>query len=249
MTRDEGKHELHAGPGTARSTRPRVVLVLAVLLIGILGVGIATQVQSTGSGDALDSARPADLLVVLDRLNQRQASLREEIAALEQTLATLQRSGGGSGAALHEAQARLSALSIQVGTVAATGPGVILTIRDPLRGVGSEVLLDLIQELRGAGSEAMQVRGARGELIRIGVDSWVRGPAGGITLDGTGITAPYEVTAIGDPPTLAAALDIPGGVVDNVARNGGALSIEQSRQVTVPALREIKPRQYSQPGN
>lgn len=249
MTRDEGRHELHAEPGTAKSTRPRVVLVLAALLIGALGVALATQVRSTGSGDALDSARPADLLVVLDKLNQREASLREEIAALEQTLTTLQRSGGGSGAALQEAQARLSALSIQVGTVAATGPGVVVTIGDPLRGVGSEVLLDLIQELRGAGAEAIQLRGAQGEAIRIGVDSWVRGSAGGIQLDGMGITAPYEVTAIGDPPTLAAALNIPGGVVDTVARTGGEPRIEQSQQVTIPALREIKPRQYSQPGN
>lgn len=222
---------------------------LAVLLMAALGVAIATQVRGTGSGDTLDSARPADLLVVLDNLNQREAALRQEVAALQGTLATLQRSGGGSDAALAEANARLTALSIQVGAVPAAGPGVVLTVGDPASGVGAEVMLDMIQELRAAGAEAMEVRGSDGVPIRVGVNSWVSGTAGKLQLDGTALAAPYVVTAIGDPPTLAAALNIPGGVVDTVARNGGRVGIEQSGQVTIAALREANTRQYSQPGN
>ena len=76
-----------------------------------------------------------------------ETKVRERTAELEQTLSKLEAGGGSSGAALEEAKARLSALSIQVGTVAATGPGVTLTVEDPGSSVGSEVLLDLIQEL------------------------------------------------------------------------------------------------------
>lgn len=221
-------------------------IVAAVLLAG-LGIAIVTQVKSTDSGDSLDAASPADLLVVLDTLNQREAGLRQEIADLEQSLSRLQ-SSESSEAALAEARARLRSLSIQVGTVEATGPGVTMTITDPGRGVGSEVILDLVQELRAAGAEAIQVQGDGGAPIRIGVDSWVSGPAGELQLDGRTIRAPYSVSAVGDPPTLAAALNIPGGVVDNVSRGGGKLTIEQSEQVTISALREAKPRQYAQPG-
>ncbi|WP_031936652.1 DUF881 domain-containing protein [Prescottella defluvii] len=231
-------------------TRSRFAFgLLAVLLMAALGVAIATQVSSTGSGDNLDSARPADLLAVLGNLNQREAALRQEISGLEQTLSKLEAGGGSSGAALEEAKARLSALSIQVGTVAATGPGVTLTVEDPGSSVGSEVLLDLIQELRAAGAEAIEIRGSGSEPIRIGVDSWVSGGGANVTVDGRRISAPFGVVAIGDPPTLAAALNIPGGVVDTVARSGGQLRIAQSPQVTVSALREVKPRQYAQPGN
>ncbi|MFD4293335.1 DUF881 domain-containing protein [Rhodococcus sp. NPDC058505] len=245
----EGRHEWHReAPSAAR--RSRVVFgVLAVLLMAALGVAIATQVRDTGSGDTLDSARPADLLVILDNLNQREAALRAEITTLQDTLGTLQRSGGGSDAALAEANARLTALSIQVGAVPATGPGVLLTVTDPASGVGSDVMLDMIQELRAAGAEAIEVRGGDGQPVRIGVNSWVRGTAGKLQLDGTDLAAPYTVTAIGDPPTLAAALNIPGGVVDTVARSGGRVTVEQSGQVTIAALREVKPRQYAQPGN
>lgn len=246
--RTEGRHEM---PPTrpARSRARFGFGLLAVLLMAALGVAIATQVSSTGSGDNLDSARPADLLVVLGNLNQREAALRQEIAGLEQTLSKLEAGGGGSGAALDEAKARLSALSIQVGTVAATGPGVVLTVQDPGKSVGSEVVLDLLQELRAAGAEAIEFQGAGADPIRIGVDSWVSGGGGNVTVDGRKVSAPFRIVAIGDPPTLAAALNIPGGVVDTVARNGGQLRIEQSPQVTVAALREISSRQYARPGN
>ncbi|EME22028.1 DUF881 domain-containing protein [Rhodococcus triatomae] len=245
----EGKHEWHTEtPASAR--RSKVVFgILAALLMAALGVAIATQVQGTGSGDTLDSARPADLLVILDNLGQREAALRQETATLQETLDTLQRSGGGSEAALAEANARLSALSIQVGAAPATGPGVVLTVTDPARGVGSDVILDMIQELRAAGAESIEIAGNGGRPIRVGVDSWVRGTAGNLQFDGVELQAPYTVTAIGDPPTLAAALNIPGGVVDTVARSGGTVTVTQSEQVTTAALREVKPRQYAQPGN
>ena len=85
----EGKHEWHTEtPASAR--RSKVVFgLLAALLMAALGVAIATQVRDTGSGDTLDSARPADLLVILDNLGQREAVLRQEIATLQDTLATL----------------------------------------------------------------------------------------------------------------------------------------------------------------
>ncbi|TSD47612.1 DUF881 domain-containing protein [Rhodococcus sp. KBS0724] len=242
---DEGRHELRP----ADKHRTNVVFaILATVLLGVLGVAIATQVRSTVAGDSLDSARPADLLVVLDNLNRREAALRQEVSELEDSLAKLRRSGS-TDAALSEAQARLNALSIQVGTAPATGPGVTMTLTDPTGGVGPEVVLDLIQELRAAGAEAIQIAGATGEPIRIGVNSWVGGRSGDIEVDGTKIAAPYTVSAIGDPPTLAAALNIPGGVFDNVSRGGGSSTVEQSQQVTISALRQLNPRQYAQPGN
>ncbi|WP_084385553.1 DUF881 domain-containing protein [Rhodococcus sp. WMMA185] len=248
MSRHEGRHELHRNRGESQHRSRVVFALLAAILIGGLGVAIVTQVKSTESGDSLDTASPADLLVVLDTLNQREAALRQEIASLEQTLTTLQHSGN-SEAALDEAQARLTALSIQVGSAPATGPGVTMSITDPNKGVGSEVLLDLVQELRAAGVEAMQIQGAGTPPIRIGVDSWVSGSPGDVSVDGRRVNAPYTVLAIGDPPTLAAALNIPGGVVDTVARSSGQLKIEQSQQVTISALRESKPRQYARPEN
>lgn len=231
-----------------RRRRGTVFGILALVLLCVLGIGIATQVRETGTSDNLENARPEDLLVVLDTLTRREASIRDEISTLQATLATLRQSGSGSEAAVTEAQERLSALSIQVGTVAAQGPGVTLVIDDPNSGIGSEVLLDALQELRAAGAEALQIEGGGG-VVRIGVDSWIAGSAGRVVIDGRELRAPYTFTAIGDSATLEAALNIPGGVVDTVTRNGASSNITRSDQVTVSALRDPRPRQYAQPGN
>lgn len=237
---DQRREPLRRGPA-----RP-VFAVLAVLLCLLLGVAIVTQVRTTESGDSLDTARPADLAVLLGSLRQREAALNTEVSDLQRTLAALQESGSNDQAAIETAQARLAALAILIGTVGASGPGVTITIDDPRAGVAPEAMLDVINELRASGAEAMEVRDAN-HAVRVGVSTWVVGTAGALEIDGTTLMPPYSVLAIGDSPTLAAAMNIPGGAVDSVKRVGGAMSVQQEDRVEVTALRQPKPRQYAQP--
>jgi uncharacterized protein YlxW (UPF0749 family) len=245
--------ELHAGgvKGMARRGRSQLVFgALAVVLCVLLGVAIVTQARQTESGDSLETARPADLLVLLDSLQQREAALNTEVADLQRNLAQLQASGSNDQAAIENAQARLAALSILIGTVAATGPGVTLTIEDTAPGVPAETMLDVVNELRAAGAEAMEVRGGSQTgpaAVRVGVDTWVVGTPGALVVDNATLNPPYSVLAIGDPPTLAAAMNIPGGAMDSVERVGGSVVVQQSDRVDVTALRQPKPRQYAQP--
>lgn len=235
---EHGRHEM---PGTSR-----VFGVLAALLCLLLGVAIATQVRQTDSGDALRNARPADLLTLLDSLQQREGALNTEVADLQRNLTALQAAGNSDQAAVRNAQDRLAALSILVGTVAANGPGVTLSIDDPGPGVAPETMLDVINELRAAGAETMEIRSGA-QAVRVGVGTWVEGEPGALVIDGQTLRAPYSIVAIGDPPTLSAAMNIPGGAVDSVKRVGGTMRIVQSERVDVTALRQPKPRQYAQP--
>jgi uncharacterized protein YlxW (UPF0749 family) len=241
--------DLHGGgvAGVVRRGRSQIVFgALAVLLCVVLGIAIVTQVRQNESGDSLETARPADLLVLLDSLQQREAALNTEVTDLQQTLAQLQASGSSDQAAIENAQARLAALSILIGTVPATGPGVTLTIEDTAPGVPAETMLDVINELRAAGAEAMEIRGGQ-TAVRVGVDTWVVGTPGALTVDSATLNPPYSVLAIGDPPTLAAAMNIPGGAMDSVERVGGSMVVQQSDRVDITALRQPKPRQYAQP--
>ncbi|MCT7661985.1 DUF881 domain-containing protein [Mycobacterium deserti] len=241
--------ELHAGGvgGVLRRGRSQILFgALAVLLCVLLGIAIVTQVRQNESGDSLETARPADLLVLLDSLQQREAALNTEVNDLQRTLAQLEASGSSDQAAIENAQARLAALSIMIGTVAATGPGVTLTITDTTPGVPAETLLDVINELRNAGAEAMEIRGGTA-AVRVGVDTWVVGVPGALIVDGTTVNPPYSVLAIGDPPTLAAAMNIPGGAMDSIERVGGAMEVAQSDRLDITALRQPKARQYAQP--
>jgi uncharacterized protein YlxW (UPF0749 family) len=245
--------ELHSNGvmGVARRGRSQLAFgALAIVLLVLLGVAIVTQARQTESGDSLETARPADLLVLLDSLQQREAALNTEVADLQRNLAQLQASGSSDQAAIENAQARLAALSIQIGTVAATGPGVTLTIEDTAPGVPAETMLDVINELRAAGAEAMEIQGRAGEQqtsVRVGVDTWVVGTPGALVVDNATLGPPYSVLAIGDPATQAAAMNIPGGAIDSVERVGGKMVVQQSDRVDITALRQPKPRQYAQP--
>lgn len=256
--RGGGKHQLPPdgpapqigdlqGGGAPRGRTQLMFGALGVLLCVLLGIAIVTQVRQTESGDSLETARPADLLVLLDSLQQREAALNTEVAELQRTLVELEASGDSDQAAIENAQARLAALSIMIGTVPATGPGVTLTITDTTPGVPAETLLDVINELRNAGAEAMEIRGGDQAAVRVGVDTWVAGAPGALVIDNVTLQPPYAVVAIGDPPTLAAAMNIPGGAKDSIERVGGTMTVQQSERVDVTTLRQPKPRQYAQP--
>ena len=129
----------------------------------------------------------------------------------------------------------------------ATGPGVTLTIEDTAPGLAPETMLDVINELRNAGAEAMEIRGGQTSRCPGRGGHLGRRHPGALVIDGQSLNPPYIVVAIGDPPTLAAAMNIPGGAMDSVERVGGTMVVQQSDRVDVTALRQPKARQYAQP--
>ncbi len=229
-----------AAPATAASRRRASVLIGVLCLL--LGFALAVQVKTTSAASGLGAARQEDLVRILDDLSSREDRLRQDIAGQEDLRDLLTSGGDQSEIALQEARLRGQQLAILAGTVAAEGTGIQLDVSDPAGEVGPEVLLDAIQELRAAGAEAIQVGDAR-----IGVASAVTGEPGALEIDGIELTAPYRILAIGDPPTLETALNIPGGVVNTVARAGGQAAITQQDRVVVSALRAAEDPEYAQP--
>ncbi|MGY1832471.1 DUF881 domain-containing protein [Geodermatophilus sp. SYSU D01180] len=230
-------------PAAPRRRRQRVV---AGLLIGVLtlllGFAIAVQVRSTDTGQALEGAREEELVAILDDLDLEEERLRAQIADQRSALRDLSDTDSRAAAALEDADERADALAVLNGTVAAEGPGLVMTIRDPEAQVRVADLLDAIQELRGAGAETMQIDG-----VRVGVSTAVTGVPGALQVDGRAVSAPYEVVVIGSPQDLQTAMSIPGGVVDRVGRQGGSVDIEQRDRVVVDALRPLDEPQYAQP--
>ena len=229
----------------ARPRRRRQSLVAASLiavLTVLLGFAIAVQVRSTDTGEALEGVREEDLIGILDDLDAQEDRLRAQIADQRSALRELSDTDSRASAALEDATSRADALAVLNGTVAAEGPGLVITIRDPEGQVRVADLLDAIQELRGAGAETMQIDG-----VRIGVSTAVTGTPGALRVDGRPVEAPYEVVVIGSAQDLRTAMSIPGGVVDRVGRQGGSVDIEQRDRVVVDALRPLDEPQYAQP--
>ncbi|MEN3356853.1 MAG: hypothetical protein V7637_835 [Mycobacteriales bacterium] len=238
------------GPDGARRPRwwslSRAALLIGVLC-GLLGFGLAVQVKSNTASNGLAAARQEDLVRILDDLSSREERLRRQISSLEAARSRLTTTGDKNSAALVEARSRSAALGVLAGTVAAQGPGIQLTMTDPQRRLKAEDLLDAVEELRAAGAEAIAVG-----PVRIGLDSAFTdgdgsGGGSGILTDDQQLTAPYVILAIGDPATLATALNIPGGVVDTVRQAGGQATISQQQRLVIRALRSLSTPHYAQP--
>lgn len=227
---------------TKRPGRAWPANLLIAVLCALLGFALAVQLRTVDSDQGLSGAREEDLARILSDLQARQDRLRSEIGEQQGLLTDLGSGEDSAAAAVEEARRQAESLAILNGTIAAQGPGVTITIRDPGSKIDAAVLLNAVQELRGAGAETMQVGG-----IRIGASTALVGRAGAVRIDGVPVEAPYVIIAIGDSQTLATAMQIPGGVADKVLQAGGTIDVVTADQVTVDALRPLEEPVYAEP--
>jgi len=233
--------------------RPRLrrVDVAVAAVLAVLGFGLVVQVHSTRSDGLLASARTEDLVQILDDLSNRDDRLRMEVDSLSRTRQQLTSGAGATRAALAEARRRTQVLGVLAGTVAATGPGITLTIADPRTQVSADALLDALEELRDAGAEALQLEGTgpRGSpvAVRVVAATALLDERSGVSAGGTALRAPYRFVVLGDPGTLSAALAIPGGVLDTVHQQGGTTAVARLARLRVSALRPLEHPRYARP--
>ena len=223
--------------------RPRATKAnaFAALLAILLGFAVATQVRQTQSL-GLESLSQSDLITILDNATLLSSRLDQNARQLQVTRDQLVNGSTSDVAALRAAQQRLDALRILAGTIRAHGPGIRMTIVDPGAKVTPPVLLDAIEELRDAGAEAMQV-----DNVRVVASSHFDQAASGIEVDGIAVPQPYTILAIGDPPTMSSAMEIPGGLDENVRQLGATVTIIQAKDLTVGALHTLSVPRYAHP--
>ena len=223
--------------------RPRATKAnaLAALLATLLGFAVATQVRQNQSL-GLESLRQSELVNILDNATLLSSRLDQNVRELQVTRDQLVSGSTSGAAAVKAAQERIDALGILAGTARAHGPGVRMTITDPSGKMTAPVLLDAIQELRDAGAEAIQVNN-----VRIVANSYFSQGASGVEIDGKSLLEPYTITAIGDPATMSSAMEIPGGLSENVRQLGATIKIAQEKELTVGALRPLSAPRYARP--
>jgi len=252
----------HQGPAThARSSarhrllaslrpRPTRGQLVGALLCALLGFAGAVQVRSNQDSD-LSGLRQTDLVRILDDVTERSGRLQAEARDLEEARRQIADGTDGSLAALEEARARVDTLGILAGTLPATGPGIEFTISDPAGEVQADVLLDALQELRDAGAEAVDLSSPAGRSVRVVASTALvdeeSGRGGAVLVDGTKLEPPYLFRVIGEPRTLAAALDIPGGVLDVLKQRDAQGLVLQRNELTISSLRPAATPEYARP--
>jgi uncharacterized protein YlxW (UPF0749 family) len=221
----------------APPTRRRWALALVAVVAGAM-FAIAA-VQNTQRAPLVASERQE----LIARIKTAQGELdaqRTQAAALDAELATLRSAAAGGDSEAEARLAEITELGASVGTVAVTGPGVVVTVDDA---PGSDTdtsdqVLDLdlqilVNGLWESGAEAVAVNGHR-----ISTLTAIRGAGQAITVDYTSLTAPYRVEAIGDPKTMPAsfAQTSAGAWWNDLSRNRGmTFSMTGADELTLAA--------------
>ncbi|MDX3057988.1 DUF881 domain-containing protein [Streptomyces sp. NE06-03E] len=232
-----GRQRLRAGLWPPRVSRAQLIVAL---LLFVLGLGLAIQVRSNSDNSALRGARQEDLVRILDELDNRTQRLEDEKQRLDDQRTELENSSDQAEEARKQTLEKERQLGILAGTVAAHGPGITLTISDPVGAVEPDMLLDTIQELRAAGAEAIEIDG-----VRVVANTYFSGDGGELKVDGRKIEAPYEFKVIGKPQDLEPALNIPGGVVQTLEKEQATAEVTRADDIVVDALRPAKQPDYA----
>lgn len=219
-----------------RATRAQL---LAGVLCAVLGFAVVVQVRQAGDSD-LSELRQDDLVRLLDETAARADQLSAAATALERERDELLSGSDSRQAALDAARRNAAMQGILSGRLPAQGPGVRITVSDPDGSVRPVTMLNMLEELRNAGAEAIQLGGAR-----VTASSAFTGAPGAVQLDGVTLEAPYVWLVIGDPDTIATALEIPGGALAYVRSDRGTGRVEKLDTVTIDALRELPDPQFA----
>jgi uncharacterized protein YlxW (UPF0749 family) len=219
--------------------------ILAAIILFIVGVAGAMQIEINTADDTYASARREDLIQLLDGLSTESRRLEGEIAQLERTRSNLQSGADTQRVAREEADKHLTELSILAGTAPAEGHGIRMRIADPKAAVDAGVLLDAVEEMRDAGAEVIEVN----NTIRVVASTWFGSDPRGLVIDGKPVSRPITLEVIGEPHSLEEAARFRGGIVSEITgpKIGGQVQIDQEDRVVIESLHASRENQYARP--
>lgn len=139
------------------------------------------------------------------------------------------------------------------GTIALEGPGVTVTLDDAKTPLGksenpnnaivhNEDLLKVANLLVSAGAEAIAINGQR-----LGTRSEITCAGPTILVNKTRVAPPFLIEAIGDGTILTAALELRGGVIDNLRLFGITVNIAESKRLKIPPLASLPKSEHAKP--
>lgn len=168
------------------------------------------------------------------KLQSKLDSLRNKIQASEEQIAQQK---SASTQILDE----LNTYRLLNGDTAVKGPGVKVILsdanyvpngKDPNNYiVHQQDLQEVIYELYAIGAEAVSINGQR-----FTSHSYIECVGPVVKVDGERHTAPFIISAIGDPEALMAALNMQGGVVDTLVSRGISVSVQKNDFLTLKPL-------------
>lgn len=218
-----------------------LALFLPALLFGFL---VATQWSTIADPASRNvQIRYVDpLTATVARLQDEQTSLKGQLSGVREQLDLLQQGASEQSGTMSDLHGRIERLRAAAGLAPAAGAGIVVTLAAgrPLLGAEPERagclapdLADVVNALWHAGATAIAIDGER-----IVTSSSVYCVGGTIVVNGSIVSAPFAVSAIGPASAMLAAFDDPSQLTDVKQRRDRqviSVDVARSSRVAVPA--------------
>ncbi len=233
------------GKRGASSLMVRNVHALAWSVVALVfGVMVSVQYHDVVMGGAAFWSSSPDVASVETRLSAVESyneHLRQQIDLYSQKVSTIQTKAIARGGKMASLERDIHAMNVLNGTMPLIGPGIEVVISDSKMSKVDRVaflthdwdLRSVINELFIAGADAVVVNNAR---ITAQTGVFCIGPV--VRVGNVRLGPPFIVKAIGPASVLAAALEIPGGVLDVLKSANRELFVSQPRvlkRVQIPS--------------
>jgi len=222
------------------------------LVCVVLGLMLAYQFRAVKSYSNLAvSKQVEDLSSQLNEAKKQKEDLEKSILELEKKIEEYEQNAASSSAYANSLKKELDNVRILAGQTNVEGPGVIITV-EPMKGIdmsGSVAvsfvhLLPIINELNASGAEAIMINNQR-----IVSTTQIRDAGSMIIINSVRLSAfdKFEIKAIGDPTTLEVAINLPGGVKDELSYYGIDVRTQKSDNIVVLKHNKVIEFKYAKP--
>ena len=228
------------------------VIILLGLVCALLAFAICVQLKTireayniAGQTETENKLRD-QVLRWKERYDTIYANLEEAEIKLEELRGKITQNDSKSA----QLEAELKLANQLLGLTELKGKGVIVTLDDN-KTVGLETtnitgylvhdgdIIEMINELKNAGAEAISVNGQR-----IVSNTAITCDGNVIRINNQKIGAPYVIQAIGYPEYLESGLNLPGGLIQYLNRDGVITKIEKSNNITIPKYTGVYNYEY-----
>jgi uncharacterized protein YlxW (UPF0749 family) len=172
---------------------------------------------------------------------------------LEERLAEIEKEKSDEDFFLKGVVSDLEKYKMAAGVVDVMGPGVIVTVDDPLPTeelsdeysvimLRYELLLSLVNKMKDAGAEAISINGQR-----IIVTTEISLAGDNVNINTVPTAPPYIIKAIGNPDTIESTLTIRFGIIEQMKSYGLRINIEKQDEIKIPRYSGIIKYRYAEP--
>jgi uncharacterized protein YlxW (UPF0749 family) len=232
------------GPGEGGRGRGirgwQVATAVALLVLGFLFVVQFRAGRTFSVYPEIPTRNIYALATLLRQEREARKALEKEVTDLRRQLHEFEQAVSQGKTLEEEMSKELETLRAYAGLLPMRGPGVVVRVEDAkqqARGISPVVvqyqdIVAIVNELWAAGAEAVAINDQR-----VTASTGLGQVGGTIVVNLKRVRGPYEIRAIGDPETLAGAMNIRGGLVESLRALGLVITVEQAQNVEVPAYK------------